>query len=315
MKKILKKISKSGAVGKYIIQIGLSLYNYYWTHIVSDKKVINKMFLQAFGRKVNFQQPITLNEKINWLKINDRSPLHTRCVDKYAVREYISEKIGEEYLVPLYFRTSYSEEITNDNLPDKPCIIKTNHDSGGGYFVKNKKDVDLNIIRIKLRNRLRKNYYYKYSREWQYKNIKPCVIVESLLQTKDGKIPMDYKLHCFNGKVRMIQVDIDRGTEYHYRNWYDIHWKREPYRWSSKKGQNKFTDPANYDVAPPESLKQMIKLSELLAKPFVYVRVDWYDVDGKLYFGEITFHHDSGYAPIIPEKYDIQLGKELVLQN
>jgi len=173
--------------------------------------------------------------------------------------------------------------------------------------VHDKNQIDYSAIRNNLKKRLKENYYLK-SKEWQYKNIKPLIIVEKLLLTKKGEIPMDYKVHCFNGKPHLIQVDIGRGTDEHYRNWYNIEWNRLPFKWSSPKEKGKRTDPATFDVAKPKNLNEMISLSNKLSEPFDYVRIDWYDTMGKLYFGEITFHHDSGYQPILPPEWDIKLG-------
>ena len=278
-----------------------------------DKIILKHRFKKNMGKPLNLIEPRTLNEKINWLKLYNRTPLHTQCADKFAVREYISNKIGDSYLVPLYFHTKNPEHIIPENLYKLPCIIKTNHDSGGGIFIY--KDADINWIEVqeKLKKRLNKNYY-TISREWQYKNIEPRIIVEKLLQDRYGKIPLDYKFHCFNGSVRMIQVDLGRGTDKHFRNWYNTSWQREPYKWSSPKGLGKFTDPSDYEIPKPKNLNEMIKLSNILSEPFDYVRVDWYDVDDKLYFGELTFHHDGGSKPILPEKWDVNLGDELILK-
>jgi hypothetical protein len=240
--------------------------------------------------------------------------LHTQCADKYAVREYIKEKVGENYLVPLYYHTLDPKDLVPDNLPDTPCIIKANHDSSGGIFVYDKSKIDWKGVQKGFEKRLKKNYYWR-SKEWQYKNIKPRIIVEKLLQDKNGNIPFDYKLHCFNGKVRMVQVDMGRGTDKHYRNWYNTAWVREPYKWSSPKGNGIFTDPSDEDPEEPPTLKEMIRLSQILAEPFCYVRVDWYDVDGNLFFGEMTFHHDGGMQAILPKIWDEKLGSEVKLEN
>lgn len=280
--------------------------------LLTDKQLVKLKFRWHMGYAIDLKNPKTLNEKINWLKLNDRTSLQTQCSDKYMVREYVREKIGDTYLVPLYFATKKANEIIPANLPDTPCIIKTNHDSGGGFFVRDRSTQNWEQIRENLSARLKHNYY-TYSREWQYKNIEPRIIVEKLLEDKDGNIPFDYKVHCFNGKVRMISVDMGRGTEQHYRNWYNSNWEREKFKWSSPKAHGKSTDPSDIDPEKPKTLKEMIRLSELMAEAFTYVRVDWYDVDGVLYFGELTFHHDGGFRPIIPQKWDEILGKELQL--
>lgn len=310
----VKKKYESSEVGYQIIGPLLKFRNFLSYNLKSDNKILRERFYKNFNRPINFKDPKTLNEKIIWLKLNDRTSLHTTCADKYEVRKYIREKIGDDFLVPLFFQTYDYNDISSDILPNEPVIIKTNHDSGGGIFVYDKEKVDYHKIRQSLRRRLQVNYYQR-SKEWQYKNIKPCVIVEKLLQTKEGKIPLDFKLHCLGGKVRMIQVDIGRGTDNHFRNWYSTNWEREPYKWSSPKGNGKFTDPSDEEIQPPESLQKMIELSEVLAKPFAYVRVDWYDVDGQLYFGEMTFHHDGGNQPIIPKEWDAKLGALVPLPN
>lgn len=277
-----------------------------------DKQFQKYRYFKNMGKKLRLNPPKTLNEKICWLKLNDRTPLHTQCADKYGVRDYVIEKIGSEYLVPLYFQTENVEDISDEKLTLTPCIIKTNHDSGGGIFIYEKQNINWVEVRSELKERLLHNYYDKY-REWQYKNIKPSIIVEKLLINKEGAIPFDYKLHCFNGKVRMIQVDMGRGTKKHYRNWYDINWNREPYKWSSPKQNGEQTDPSKEDIAKPDTFDEMVLLSNKLSEPFDYARVDWYDVDSTLYFGEITFHHDGGTKPILPEAWDLKLGQELEL--
>lgn len=308
MKQLLKYIYHRTLVGKIV----MNLYHYFNKKIIPERIYLKYRYKKRFGMFPDLNDPKTLNEKIIWLKLHDRTSLHTRCADKYEVREFIKEKIGEEYLVPLYFQTRNVNEVIADNLPDTPFIIKTNHDSGGGIFVLDKSKIDWEDIQQKLKKRMGKNYYPQ-SKEWQYKNITPRVIVEKLLQNNKGDIPEDYKLHCFNGKVRMIQVDMGRGTTNHSRNWYNTDWQREPYKWSSPKGLGKYTDPSVEDGPRPETLKKMISLSEIISYHFDYVRVDWYDVDDVLYFGEITFHHDGGNQPILPEQWDLKLGSELIL--
>ena len=280
--------------------------------IIPDKQLVKIKFKHHIGYPINLRNPKTLNEKINWLKLNDRTPLHTQCSDKYLVREYIEDKIGKEYLVPLYFSSKNPKDIVPENIPDSPSIIKANHDSSGGIFVHDKSKINWSEVQQSFEERLKSNYYL-VSREWQYKNIEPRIIVEKLLQDKNGGIPFDYKLHCFNGKVRMISVDMGRGTDQHYRNWYNTNWEREEFKWSSPKENGKSTDPSSEDLEKPKTLKEMIRLSEILAEPFKYVRIDWYDVDDVLYFGEITFHHDGGFRPIFPEIWDEKLGNELNL--
>lgn len=312
MKTIIKQLYQNTLVGKYVIQKGIDINTYYWRHLCSDKKVIEHRFKKSFGYPIDLENPQTLNEKINWLKLNNRSQLHTQCADKYEVRDFVSEKIGDKYLVPLISVTTNPDDIHPEKLPAPPFVIKTNHDSGGVVIVKDKNKIDWTALRADLKKRLGINYYRK-SKEWQYKNIVPRIIVEKFITDESGSTPFDYKVHCFNGTVKMIQVDMGRGTESHYRNWYDPEWNREPYRWSSKKGIDTFTHPSSTDVEKPANLGEMISLSEIISKSFIYSRIDWYNINGKIYFGEITFHHDSGLRPIEPEEWDLRLGKQLKL--
>lgn len=314
MKLLFKKYYQNSTLGFYLIKPIVEIYHFYLFHkYLSDKDFVKKKFKKEHGVNINLQNPITLNEKISWLKLNHFKLFFNQIADKFAVRDYVKEKIGEDYLVPLLFHTTSPKDIVPNNLPDIPFIIKVNHNSSGGIIIKNRND---NVSWSKVQNTLRWNMsenYYWHGREKQYKNIKPRIIVEKLLIDSNGNIPFDYKVHCFNGKVRMIQVDMGRGTKSHYRNWYSTNWEREPYKWSSLKGEGQFTDPSENDIEKPKSLNEMIRLSEIFAKDFIYVRVDWYDLDGELYFGELTLHHDGGLRPIEPEIWDIKLGKELQL--
>ena len=309
----LKKLHRESTIGGVILQPVIWLRDLYRFYLLPEEIYLKQRFKEVFGRNLDLDNPETLNEKIQWLKLNDRSPLHTVCADKYAVREYVKSKIGDKYLVPLIMHTSDVARIRPSNLPDYPVIIKTNHESGTYFIVRDKDDParDWENIRKKLKASLRRNYYRK-SKEWQYKHIKPRIVVEKLLSDRDGAIPPDYKVHVMNQNVVMINIDLGRGTSSHARNWYDTDWRRVPFRWSSFYG-NRFTDPVDVDVRPPARLEEMIELSCTLASEFLYVRTDWYEVDGKLYFGEMTFHHDSGFAPILPSEWDKKLGEKLKL--
>lgn len=283
----------------------------YRNHFVSDKKAIKIKFKRAFGYTPDVDHPKTLNEKIQWLKLNDRTNLHTLCSDKFKVREWIKQQIGAEYLVPLVFETKDVEELNVENMPDYPVIIKTNHDSSGGIIVRDKNKVDWLSLQKHFKHLLKQNYYAK-SKEWQYKNIEPRLVIEKLLSNKNGEAPYDYKVHCFNKKPITIQVDIDRGRN-HKRNWYSTQWQREPFYWSSLKEDGEKTDPATWDVNKPKCLDKILALSEKLSQEFLCTRADWYIVDTKLYFGELSFHHDGGLHPILPKEWDLKLGNMLKL--
>lgn len=294
MRKLIKKVAK------YIVY-----------HVFPEKWYVKIKFKKRMGYVLDLESPKTLNEKIQWLKLYDRTELHTICADKIAVRDYVREKIGENYLIPLIYTTTEVENLSMSDFPNYPIIVKTNHDSGSYRIVKTKENLDLDNLKKYFSEALSRNYYYK-SKEWQYKNIKPQLLIEKLLIDNKYKTPLDYKIHCFGGKPRMIQVDLDRGTAYHSRNWYNINWEIEEFYWSSLLKGNE-TLPSDKIVDKPLNLDKMLDLSGKLSEDFSYVRIDWYDCNDELFFGEITFHHDSGYRPVTPLEWDIKLGELIKL--
>ena len=310
---------------KDLLKSNLFIWRYvknveYYFHIVesffvSDLRKSCKKFKKNFGRYPDLSNPCTLNEKIHWLKLYDRTELHTICADKLAVRDHVAKRIGQDYLVPCYFNSDNVRDLKAENFPENTAfIIKTNHDSGGGIVVEDRDQADWKRIRGDIKFRLSKNYYYR-TREWQYKNIPPKILAEKLLVDSKNGTPWDYKLHCFNGKVEIIQVDISRGTPNQCRNWFDVNWETMPFEWPARLKTGGFSSTYKGEISRPKLLDKMIELSELLASDFDYVRVDWYEVDGKLYFGEITFHHESGSIPITSDSWDNRLGQMVSLSR
>lgn len=279
--------------------------------ITSDVKRTKKRFKKRFGYVIDLNKPVTFNEKIQWLKINDKNPLRTKCADKYEVREYVKSKISDKHLVPLYFVTEFVDDIKPENIPHSQFIIKATHDSGSSFTVHDKEKVDWIELRKKLEKAVTRNYYYS-TQEWHYKNIKPRIIVEKLLVNKNKKVLDDYKLHCFNGKVELIAHDVGRGEDGYYKNMYDKYWNKLPLIWGAIVNNKKIT-PSKTTDPKPELLELMVKNSEILAQDFNYVRVDWYIVNQKLYFGEITFHAGSGFSKLEPAEWSKKLGDKIVL--
>lgn len=277
----------------------------------TDEQEINLSYHHIFGEYPNLLNPKRLNEKIQWLKLNDRDPSYSMYADKYAVRQFIKTNFGEEFLIPLLYETTNYRTITMDTIPDVPCIIKANHDSGHYMIVRDKNTIDIKKLREDCRYWLHLNHY-EVSREWQYNNIKPRrIIIEKLLQTKEGKLPNDYKFHYINGELQFIYVSYDREG-INDRCMYDENWNHLPFIWIPK---NSWTSKKNTTEVPrPESLDMMKEFGSKVAKLFKYVRVDFYDVDGKLYFGEITLHHGSGFDRFFPDEYDFVYGEKLSLK-
>lgn len=271
---------------------------------------MKRNFKRIFGYDLDLRDPQTLNEKIQWLKLYDRKKFYTLCADKYKVRKYIEEKFGNEGLIPLVFNTTNWREIKPENFPEYPCIVKANHGSGMHFIVRDKNKVDWEKLREKCRFWLNKNYYYRTG-EWQYKNIKPRIIVEKLLLDKKGKIPNDYKLNYFNGKLEFIYCSIDREGD-NYRNIYDSRWKPLPFSWVEKEKHKPGLVGPN--IKKPKTFNKMVKIGNEISKNFPLVRLDFYDLDGKLYHGEITLHHGGGFDIFRPGKYDLIYGKKLKIK-
>ncbi|MFD2823596.1 ATP-grasp fold amidoligase family protein [Lacinutrix iliipiscaria] len=312
MLKFAKYLYHNTWVGKKLIDFFLGIHHYYRTHFIKDDVFLKQNFKKRFGRVLDLENPKTLNEKINWLKLNDRTALHTKCADKFAVRDYVIDTVGENYLIPLVFQSFNVEDITASNFPEFPFIIKANHDSSGGIIVRDKAKIDWKSTQKHFKKLLNKNYYYS-GKEWQYKHIKPCVIAEKLLVNSTGEIPFDYKLHCFNGKVEVIQVDIDRYTN-HKRNLYNSNWELLPFTWSLWQDDQPLWNNGRA-LERPVNLNEMITVAEKLSKAFCYARIDLYDFENKVYFGEVTFHHGSGLETIHPKKYDLELGQLIDLKT
>lgn len=225
--------------------------------------------------------------------------------------EYAKQKLGNDYSIPLVFETTNVEDLKPEKFPDFPVIIKTNHDSYGGFVVKNKEKVDWTSLQRSFKKRLRKNYYYS-CKEWQYKNIEPKIFVEKYLEDEAGKSPYDFKLHCFNGRYVTIEVDIDRSGDYR-RNWYVNDWEIAPFYWPYFTKGKVIAMPSKRVIEKPKRFNEMVRLSEKLAEDFTLSRIDWYVVNDQLYLGEITFYHNSGMGQIIPEEWDYKLGQMLKL--
>jgi hypothetical protein len=296
-----------GKLGYFFTNVIYETYRFLKYYRVKDEDYLHKKFLNMQGYPLNLEQPKSLNEKLQWLKIYDRRPIYTIFADKYAVREYVKEHIGESLLIPLLYTTTTPDDIVPENLPDEPFILKANHDSGSFLIVRDKSKIDWEKVRIDCKWWLSKNYYW-IDREWQYKDIEPRIIVEKLLVDKNGKIPNDYKVHCINGKVEFIYVAVDREGV-NKRNIYDKNWNPLPFSWASK-----FKDASKLrgaEINPPATLEQMLRLSIEIAQLFAYVRVDFYDVDGQLYFGEITQCHGGGFDQMRPIEWDYKYGEML----
>lgn len=276
----------------------------YLLRFLPDILYLKLYFYLALKRKLDIENPITFNEKIQWLKFNDRNPLYSLVSDKLAVREYVRNKIGEDYLIPLIGYWKKFNEINFQELPVQ-FVLKCNHDSGGVIICKDKLKLNLLKAKKKIENSLKRKFFY-IGREWQYKNIKPLIICEELLLDKDGNPPADYKISCFDGKVDNIMVCTGRfskeGVKFYF---FDKNWDFLRYN----KGDDKL--PINFTIEKPKNLEKMLEIAEVLSEDFRYARIDLYNLNGKIYFSEITLSPCSGFDTDITYETDKLLGKKI----
>jgi hypothetical protein len=265
-------------------------------------------FYLVFRKCLDLNNPQTLNEKIQWLKLYGYKPVHTTITDKYLARDYVAEKIGANYLVPLIGVYDHFDEINFDALPDE-YIIKTNHGSGQNIIIRGLGDINKESVKNKCNLWLNENHY-NATKEPQYKDIIPKILIENLLTDERGVLPLDYKIHCINGKAEFVQVDIDRFNN-HKRNFYSTDWTLLPFTWCP-------SDSGWINGRPidrPVNFSDMIRVAEMLAIEFPYLRVDLYNIDGKIFFGELTLHHGSGWEKFEPAEYDQIYGSKVLLNN
>lgn len=276
----------------------------YWPfRCISDERYLKLFFKAHQGKKLNLDNPITYNEKLQWLKLFDRCEEYTMMTDKYLVRDYIKEKIGDEYLIPLLGVWDKASDIDYLVLPDQ-FVLKCNHDSGSVIICKDKATFNKDAAEKKLKKALEKQYFWK-SREWNYRNIKPRIIAEKYMVDETGEDLKDYKLFCFSGEPKFIQVDAGRFVD-HVRNFYTIDWDFIPVEYGCKNSKELV-------IEKPEKLSEMLKLAKILSRGMPHVRVDFYISNDKIYFGELTFHHGGGVMRIEPYSYDVLWGHYLEL--
>lgn len=274
---------------------------------VSDEKYLCKKYKNIYKRNLNLTNPSTFNEKLQWLKLYDRRPEYTVMVDKYLVREYVSDKIGAEYLVPQLGIWDEPEEIDFSALPDQ-FVLKCNHNSGlGMYICRDKSQLNISQVKKELRKGLKQDYYFT-GREWPYKNVPRKIIAEQFLQSDVGGLT-DYKVHCFNGKPRFVLVCKDRFADtgltedFFSEKWEHLNICRPNH------------PNATQTIKKPDKLPQLLELAKKLADGIPFLRVDFYIVDCKIYFSELTFFPASGFERFEPEEWDKTFGDWLVLPS
>lgn len=273
----------------------------YILKFLPDKIYIRLYYFLQFKKKCDLNNPKTYNEKLNWLKLYDRNSKYTNIVDKYEVKKIVADIIGNQYIIPTLGVWNNFDEINFNELPNE-FVLKCTHDSEGLAIVKNKNDANMKEIKEKLNKALKYNFYY-IGREWPYKNVKPRIIAEKYMEDHIFGELRDYKFFCFDGEPKVMFIATDRAKGKTKFDYFDLNFNHLNIIQHYPNSKEKIEKPKNFD--------EMIILARKLSKGIKHVRVDFYEVDGKIYFGEMTFYHFSGFQPFIPDKWDKIFGNWL----
>lgn len=282
------------------------LSNYGFYDSMDDEEFLKRKFKSNLKYDLNLLSCNTFSEKIQWLKINDRKDIYTILVDKYKVREYIKEKLGEEYLIPLIGIWDDPDDIDFNKLPDQ-FVLKCNHNSGLGMCIcKDKSKLDISKVRRELKKGLKQDYYLA-GREWPYKNVSRKIIAEKYMKNEYETELKDYKFFCFNGEPKYCQVITDRSIN-ETIDFFDMEWNHQEFIGLNSKYSN-----SKHPIEKPVTLEKMKEFAYILAKNTKFVRIDFYEIEKKLYFGEITFYPASGFGDFTPSEWNAKLGEMINL--
>lgn len=275
----------------------------YAMRFIPDSIYIQIYYFAHFKKFCDLKKPSTYNEKLNWLKLHDHNPVYPTLVDKYEAKEYVARIIGNEYIIPTLGVWDTFDDIDFEKLPNQ-FVLKCTHDSEGLVIVKDKKKLDKNAAKEKIEAALKQNFYY-IGREWPYKDVKPRIIAEQYMEDHvDGEL-RDYKFFCFDGEPKAMFIASDRASDHVKFDYYDL-------KFNHLDIKQKYPH-AKEALRKPVTFEKMIEFSKILSKGFPHVRVDFYEVDGHLYFGELTFYHFSGFMPFEPDRWDKVFGDWLKL--
>lgn len=293
--KIIKKIFKEP---RFLLVILIDKGIFDWIH--DDTCFLRIFYWARTGKHLNLDNPVLLNEKLQWLKLHDRNPQYTMMVDKCRAKKYVANIIGEEYIIPTLGVWNHSSEINFDELPDK-FVLKCNHNSGKGMCrCTDKSSINIKKIRKKLDRALKKNYY-KAAREWPYKNVERKIIGEKYIENSDGSPLVDYKFYCYGGKPRYFMYSLGEADHNVRNHKFDMNLQSIDHLFK------KIPAIPVDEIRLPDNIDKMIELVEKLCQGFQHIRIDLYNVDGKIYFGEMTFFAGSGIINIDSEKYSQEL--------
>lgn len=282
-------------------------FKYFLRRLVPDAMMLRYWYWRNFKTALNLKNPCTFNEKLQWLKLYNRDPFYSKLVDKYEVKKWVADKIGEQYVIPTYGVWNKFEDIKFDKLPTQ-FVLKCTHDSGGIAICKDKSSFDVAVAQKKLSSSLKRNFYY-HSLEWPYKTVPHRIIAEKYMEDKYDKELRDYKFYTFNGEPQflLLATNRQRNDKSLCFDYYDMNFKHLPLtnHWHP-----------NNEIAPPHKPQNFDKMKELcrvLAKGIPHVRVDFYEVDGQIYFGEMTFFDMGGFLKLHPSSWEKEWGNLIIL--
>lgn len=295
-----KKIFKSPKLRRRLLEIAA---------FIPDKIMLKMQYRLKLGRKLDLNNPLRYTEKLQWYKLYYHNPIMHLCVDKYRVREFVKSKGLEDILVKLYGKYNSIDDIDWNNLPN--CFVMKTTNGGGGINVvvcRDKSMLDIQDIKEKIGDG--SNYILPHSggREWAYYGLEKRIIVEELLENRENPEAgvNDYKFFCYNGHPEFVVVDVDRYIN-HKRNFYDINWNNLHIQSDCPEAKTYIPKPKNYG--------KMVDIATILSQEFPYVRVDLYNIEGRIFFGEMTFYPWSGYVKFSPDTFDIKLGEKFSLPS
>lgn len=298
----------SGLLGRIRRYIGVRVSQ---LRFLDDRTSLRLLFWSVTGNSLNLEAPQTFNEKLQWLKLYDRKPTYQMMVDKITAKEWAASRIGAEHIIPTIKVWDNEKDINTEELPDQ-FVLKTNHDSGTVFVCRDKAEFDLPNVKRCLKKSLSKNFFFQ-SREWPYKNIKPQVFAESYISGFDGskadkregemKGVVDYKFLCYNGICEYLFTCTGRESNDLRVDFFDLEWNHLPFE--------RHYPNADIHIPKPEALSQMVEIAESLSKDIPFVRVDLYQDQGHIYFGEMTLYPGAGLEEFAPPEWDQILGEPI----
>jgi len=288
-------------------RLALSLISRGYLNWLPDRPYVKLQYWGTFGKRLNLKHPVDYCEKLQWIKLYDRQSEYTRMVDKFTAKDFAAERIGAEHIIPTLGVWDRVEDIDFDALPER-FVLKTTHDSGGVVICKNRREFDIAAAKAKLDSSLKRDFY-RFTREWPYKNVKPRIIAEEFIEDKRCGELHDYKFYCFNGECKIMLVISDRENPDGFKvDFFDMDKNFLEVKFEHQ-------DQSKIPPALPDTFDEMRRMAEVLAKGIPHVRVDFYDIEGQILFGEMTFFSSSGFNPFCPEEWNIRAGEWIRLPD